>query len=277
MINSLLEKAEKDLNTAIERNPAYLSAYINKACVAYLQGNYPKVIGIETDIRKTCEKYQLDFPANAYSILGMAKLASGLRAEARKDFNRANELNAYMASFNLAVFEKIDQSLVASFVDYLGQNWRELNVYIRGYLNENHPQHRNRLKEKHMFPISFRDLDQLEYEKLMVVTRDDITIRIGEIIRDGFIGIRIIYPYDPTTEYAIDVISTPSNYVGRTEQGLKIGSSIAEVDRAHGKAPFEVAGSNGKSYQLFRNEGLWMKTDQTIKSWGIIQQKIYFR
>jgi tetratricopeptide (TPR) repeat protein len=97
----LLAEARRYAEKARETDPEYVPAYINLACVYSLQGNQPAAVGVINELSPR------RLTGNARTMRGIAYYQDKQPEKARQDFEAARQQKAYLADYNLDLFNRL--------------------------------------------------------------------------------------------------------------------------------------------------------------------------
>ncbi|WP_115374524.1 hypothetical protein [Adhaeribacter pallidiroseus] len=116
LFRQLLSEARRYAEKSREIDPAYVPAYINLASIHSLGGNQAAAIGVINELNSA------KLTGNAYTIRGIAHYKNKQPENARQDFELAKQQHAYMAHYNLDLFNKLEASVMGNLLDWV-ESW----------------------------------------------------------------------------------------------------------------------------------------------------------
>jgi hypothetical protein len=241
----LLREAETLFESSRERDPSYVTACVNLACVADLR-NEPEEAEFWAGkaVRIARQQGESISLANALIMRGIARVHGEPADEegARRDFLAARSGNKALAQLNLAVLEGTAAVPVA--------------VERRSSRPESIGGHEI-FDDEHIYdaPDLIVDLPRLGRDQpiINIYTRQTETWS-GWIADTGY--------------SAISLLETRPGYRGQTGRGIQIGHSLSQVVDAYGAPAFVVAGRQGANH-VYEHAGIAFRFDgeSRVRGW----------
>jgi hypothetical protein len=261
-IKDLLKKAELYLKQVLKLDKSYTSAYINLACKYTLEGNHAFAVGHINELEKVLAEMPSSkggIPANAHLIRGIALARNNQLEAAMSDFETASKKGAYMADYNLALYNKLNQSFLEKLFDV--QNIRE---WITDFVAENK-------KDKSKFiPANTEKIDNQIVNKLLQEKFSENTtiqlqgraIHVASINNENTEKIKIRL-FDKN----IYLLIAKPTYEGKTSLGIAIGSSKNQLLTAYGSPTYIKSGSNSEFYFYEKAKMVIEVSEGRVKNW----------
>ncbi|QHT70235.1 hypothetical protein GXP67_28095 [Rhodocytophaga rosea] len=249
-LSQLLLDARKYAQKAKEIDPDYVPAYINLACVYSLQGNQAAAIGVinELDISQ--------LTGNAHTIRAIAYFKDQQTGKAQQDFESAQEKKAYMASYNMALFEKINESLVENLTGWI-RNWFSQETSTTTALTKPATSREKIAGEEASSPLPGQVQQVKVNEKPYLLLQWSPS---SDLIK---LGIQA-----SSNRYLVRFAQ--ENYAGKTARSLQAGSSAASLVQQYGEPAYTFPGTSGEYWVYPQHKiAFEINPDRRISSWLI--------
>ncbi len=261
-IKDLLKKAETHLKQVLKLDKSYTSAYINLACKYSLEGNHAFAVGHINELEKVLAETPTNkggIPANAHLIRGIALARNNQMEEAMSDFETASKKSAYMADYNLALYNKLNQSFLEKLFDV--QNIKE---WISDFVAENKKDN-SKFIPAHTEKIDNQPVQKLVQEKFSENTTIQLQGRAIHIAN---------FTYENTEKIKIRLfdkniyllIAKPT-YQGKTSLGVAVGSTKNQLVTAYGSPTYIKSGSNSEFYFYEKAKMVVEISEGKVKNW----------
>jgi tetratricopeptide (TPR) repeat protein len=264
-IKDLLKKAQQNLEQVIKMDKSYASAHINLACKYSLEGNHAFAIGLINDLETKIADNPMSkdgLPANAHLIRGIAFAKNNQLDQAKADFEAANQKEAYMADYNLALYHKLNQSFFEKLLDM-----SNLSEWVTDFMAENKKDKSKFVSANNVEKINQLTAQQLVKEQFVENTpiqSKERAVHIATSNSAGFDKIKIRL-YDKNIYLLVAGLS----YKGKTSQGLSIGSDKEKLIAAYGNPSYIKAGSNAEFYFYEKAKMIVEVSEGKIKNWTL--------
>ncbi|GAB4111391.1 MAG: hypothetical protein OHK0057_18790 [Thermoflexibacter sp.] len=261
-IKDLLKKAQQHLDQVIKMDKTYSPAHINLACKYSLEGNHAYAIGIINDLENKLADNPMTrggLPANAHLIRGIAFAKNNQMSQAKADFEAAEKKNAYMADYNLALYQKLNQSFIEKLLDF-----SSLGEWITEFIAEN-KKDKSKFIPAHIEKISNLTPQQLLQEKFVenaTIQNQGRSVTVSATYEEDFSKIKIRL-FDKN----IYLIVTGQSYKGKTSQGLSIGTDKEKLLSTYGIPSYIKSGSNSEYYFYEKAKMMVEVSEGKIKNW----------
>ena len=259
--NSLLDKAWEHFDQARSLDPTYFSAYINMACVEVLQ-DHPKIaLG-------TLEKLKIQQPltANALQIRAIAHDKLGHMEKARRDFRKADALGSTQAAYNLGLFEGRQLNQSNSPLQYIREKVGQLLASLwTEELDVCRPE-----KELGLDQFSFIDLLELNDAQLNFKIPES-AIKFHKFAQQGNNGLYIRFAGE-YKDKELFFLHTGNQYQGKTQNGLRIGSSPAEVVASYCEPDYQISASNEIDFYIYADLQMIIRLEENQFRVGICSE-----
>ena len=241
----LLREAGTLFESSREKDPSYVAAHVNLACVADLR-NEPEDAEFWAGkaVRIAREQGESVSLANALIMRGIARVHGEPADEegARRDFTAARTGNTALAQLNLAVLEG------TAAVQAAAERRSSRPESIGGH---------EILDDEHIYdaPDLIVDLPRLG--------RDQPVINIYTRRTETWSG------WIADTGYSsISLLETRPGYRGQTGRGIQISHSLSQVVDAYGDPAFIVAGRQGANH-VYEHAGIAFRIggENTVRGW----------
>ncbi len=240
--NALLKSALEHFERALGLDENYSTAYLNKACVLALNGEWEDA---EYVIRKGKKKCADPLLASDFTVL------QGIIAALQKD-----SINAV----------KIWEQAKAQ-----GNGWAKTNLEIIQHTRQT----------TNAVPISAKGLEEIEQFPIadFFITSDanppDHQVKVADKVFCGirkFPNSRLFIHYVSREKYVL-VQETQASYTGRTLSGIGLGDTQDKVKAAYGKVPRTIALPSG-SVWVYPDSKIFFRFSQQSKvvSWGVYRK-----
>ncbi|TAH20582.1 MAG: hypothetical protein EAZ08_05820 [Cytophagales bacterium] len=261
-IKDLLKRAETHLEQVLKLDKAYTAAHINLACKYSLEGNHAFAVGYINKLEKILAEdpsIKGGLPANAHLIRGIALAKNNQLDEAKSDFETAAKKKAFMADYNLALYNKINQSFLEKLFDIT-----DLKEWITDFIAENQ-------KDNSKFiPAKGETIDNTPIQTLLkekFETNTSIQLA-GRAINIACVNTEVadkikIRLFDKN----VYLLATKPNYMGKTSQGMAIGTTKNQLIAAYGNPSYVQAGSNAEFYFYEKVKMIVEVSEGKVKNW----------
>lgn len=260
--NQWLEEAKTLFDKAIQSDPDYLNAKINKACVFILQNNNEMAIGLANEILNN-SKYAIDNYniSKAYTLIGIANHRNSKNEEAKQSFEKANTLNkTTQTNYNLGAAKELDKGYWDSFTDYL-------YGFFEGESTSANPEKSfNPLTEK----IGGVNPSEITYsESRNTIKIPDNPMAAINFSSDNKQGTFIISQKNED----LNSISAKTSYLLKTAQGISIGASSEIVKSKYGEPSYTIRVING-NYLMYKKSRIafFVNDKQVVEKWFIFNR-----
>ena len=236
----LLEDAIKYFDKAINIDPSYTNAYVNKGCAYLLLNNPDMAIGICNDlITKSKEKPNQYDLSKAYSLRAITLFLKGDKEKAGTDFELAQKLSTISRNtYNLAIYKELNKGTFDALMDYVASYFEDTKATtVNG-------------KEKTINPslekIGSSSANELNTEKSIDIEMpSDKQIQISYIPHDIYKDLRI------KGGKTYRLLITEEEYYGKTSQGLAKGNSEETIKQKYGEPTYTIDEMKGR-YLVYR-------------------------
>lgn len=246
----LLIEARKYAEKAREIDPDYIPAYINLACIVSLQGNQAAAIGVINELNPAL------LSGNAFTIRGIAYYKDNQLQKAQKDFETAQQKGATMASYNLALFNKLRESLTES-----------LTVWIRSWLEREEPSSTSkkevRSKREQIGGEETNTPLPAQTPQVKVSEKPYLVVQCVEKNDYLQLGIQVF-----TKKYLVRF--TRENYPHPTGKKVRRGTPYTTLVNQYGQPSYTFPISSGE-YLVYQNAKMAFEIDKQkrVKNWFI--------
>ena len=261
-IKDLLKKAETHLEQVLKLDKSYTAAHINLACKYSLEGNHAFAVGYINKLERILAENPTikgGLPANAHLIRGIALAKNNQLAEAKSDFETAAKKSAFMSDYNLALYNKLNQSFLENLFDI-----KNVKEWITDFIAE------NKKDNSKFIPAGGEKIDNISTQKLSQEKFDkNISIQLqGRSINIACINTEItdkikIRLFDKN----VYLSTTKPNYQGKTSQGISIGSAKTQLLLAYGTPTYIQSGSNAEFYFYEKVKMIVEISEGKVKNW----------
>ncbi len=261
-IKDLLKKAQQHLDQVIKMDKTYSPAHINLACKYSLEGNHAYAIGIINDLENKLADNPMakgGLPANAHLIRGIAFAKNKQLPQAKADFEAAEKKNAYMADYNLALYNKLNQSFIEKLFDF-----SSIGEWITDFIAEN-KKDKSKFIPAYIEKIGNFTPQQLSQEKFVehaTIQNQGRSVAVSATYEDDFSKIKIRL-FDKN----IYLLLAGQSYKGKTSQGLGIGTDKEKLIATYGVPSYMKAGSNSEYYFYEKAKMVVEIAEGKIKNW----------
>jgi tetratricopeptide (TPR) repeat protein len=246
----LLAEARKYAEKSRETDPEYVPAYINLACIHLLLGNEPAAVGVINELSPR------RLTGNAHTMRGIAYYQDRQPEKARQDFEAARQQKAYLADYNLDLFNRLtNKSLSANVMGWV-TSWFMQNEDSRSPATPppcTEP-------EKNDLEVPPASLSTSE-SQVMVSEKPYLIVRWQE--ESGQLSLLI-----QITRRSYLVQYHTEQYPGKTARGVKSGTFRSALVAQYGKPTYSFAGASGE-YWVYRDCNLAFEIGKQVqvKSW----------
>ncbi|QMU29930.1 tetratricopeptide repeat protein [Adhaeribacter radiodurans] len=251
----LLSDARKYAEKAKSIDPQYFPSYINLACIYSLQGNQAAAIGIINEINPA------RLPADAYTIRAIAYYKDNQLNKAEKDFEAAQAKNAYMAKYNLDLYNKLDESLTASLTVWI-RDWFKDEEVANNSANftRNQPEQIDGERAIVALPA--------QAPQIKISRNPNLTLQWNEHLDHFELAIQ-----STTRNYLVRF--TQDNYFKQTVRKIKRGTPASTVVDKYGEPGYTFPGATG-AYWVYPKDKIAFMFDKNsrITNWVIYTRSL---
>ncbi|MDQ4138900.1 MAG: hypothetical protein M3142_00095, partial [Bacteroidota bacterium] len=243
-LGQLLSEARRYSEKSREIDPGYVPAYINLACVYSIQGNQAAAIGVINELEPA------KISGNANTVRAIAYFKDKEPDKARKDFELARQKQAYQSNYNLTLFNKLQEPLMASLTDWI-QNWfsQEETTLPHSKAKGSKPEQISGEAAGTSVPHPVNTVKISEKPYLLLQRNPD-----PDKLHFGV----------QTTCCRYLVRYTPKNYSGKTNKGIKQGGPTAHLIQQYGTPSYTYPATLGE-YWIYRNQKIGFEMGQNGK------------
>ena len=244
---TLLDEAADLFDQASSRDANYATAWINRACVADMQGESEDALFFaDKAIRMAGKNVKLPSLGNALIARGIA-YARGVppdEEQARRDFEKALSSNPALAQFNIDVLTGSSPVVCNSKAKSHGKNKETIDKLT-------------------VEEISDRTAGSPDViATLPRVSRSQPFVAISAKQTTGWSGLTVEIGYT-----MIAFAETRDDYEGHTARGLKVGQSLGEMRQAYGQSARDLAGSRS-TYHVYDDYGIiFYSKEDSVQGW----------
>jgi tetratricopeptide (TPR) repeat protein len=258
----LLEQALRDFDSAIDRDPSYAVAYVNRAAVYEMTDEHARaLLDAEKGLELALKQGEELTIANAHLIRGIIMARQKPEERASADFEAAKGKAAALANLNLLALKGAPGKGLASG-KIKNKPASDMTVMERigglaAFDLKTRPKGDN--SKVTVTPLTSPTVE-LELSEAM---EDENTIRISIKETSEWIGSAIL-----SADSAIYLLATPAHYKELSGRGLKIGSSLDDLVSRYGNAPRVVPSRQGTNHVYPQAEIVFfVGSDNRITGW----------
>lgn len=268
-IKDLLKKAEKHLEQVLKLDKSYTSAHINLACKYSLEGNHAFAVGYINKLEQILAEnpsIKGGLPANAHLIRGIALAKNNQLAEAKSDFETAAKKSAFMSDYNLALYNKLNQSFLENLFDI-----KNIKEWITDFIAENKKDNSKFIPAsgEKIANTSVNKLSQEKFDDNVIIQLQGRAINVACLNTDAAEKIKIRL-FDKN----VYLLLTKPNYQGKTSQGIGIGSSKQQLLSAYGAPSYMQSGSNSAFYFYEKVKMIVEVSEEKVKNWTLYHLEV---
>ena len=251
----LLEDALKYFDKAINIDPTYMNAQINKGCAYILLDDQEGAIGIFNTLgRMNKDKVNQYDLSKAYSIRAIAYFKKGEKDTAQKDFEMAQKLSSISRNtYNLAVNKELNKGVIDVLADFVASYFDEEKTSEYG-------------KEKAINP-ALEKIGSESANLLNVVKMVELSEPSNKFIKVSFTPHDTYKSLKIKGEKAYSILITEDSYNGKTSQGIGKGDNAKKIKLQYGEPTYMIDELKGKYlvYKKSRIVFLLNRNDRLVK------------
>lgn len=261
-IKDLLKKAETHLEQVLKLDKSYTSAHINLACKYSLEGNHALAVGYINKLEKILAENPTikgGLPANAHLIRGIALAKNNQLEEAKSDFETAAKKSAYMSDYNLALYNKLNQSFFEKLFDL-----KDLQEWITEFVAENKKDNSKFIpsNQEKVENLTAKSIVQEKFEQNISIQQEGKALTISSVYGNDFDKMKLRL-FDKNVYL---LVAKPS-YKGKTSLGIAINSPKAMLTSNYGAPTYLMAGSNSEFYYYEKAKIVFEIAEGKVKNW----------
>ncbi|MDN5203859.1 hypothetical protein QQ008_20880 [Fulvivirgaceae bacterium BMA10] len=256
----LLQEAELNFEKAISFDRYYWRAYINLAITQIFLKNFNAAIGEIDKLRQRAASKGTPVHADAFLVRGIALVKAGRMDEARQDFLRAREGDAFRIDYNFSLFKKLNNSWLDDFGEWEVE-WTKVERWIKSFFKK---ETQVQFKKENYFKEninSIKTIEDKDVDKLITINGTKAPVSI-HFKFDLSINTYLI-KFDYHSMRLLQTHTTEGNIT--TSKGLKVGDDQVAVRKKYG--------SPGKIIPIAKEGFMYVYEKQHIHFW-IIKEKV---